>query len=279
MCAVSVFHGKDGMLTQLRIMNEQLLSRCSCTARDLLQDQKGAEKAVTIFGVGSAPLNYVLEEIQRHGTDVYIKTHREPLDRAVAIFQAVEALAVDPAQPQVEGSIVQFIAHNKLEPRWMVAVHLAFESRIDSSKAWTTMVHQLAWDLNNGNYEAEEAAAPQKAASAHPSLHQAIDEKIENLENRRSNYDEASTKFAARKERIAEKQSRTRVRDIHQRVHDHNNQLRYEETHGMREASEATVEWALTSKPGSYYIGRPKKELKKQKRQAGKKVDEGESGM
>jgi len=275
MAQVKIYVTKNGTSTLVRTLPESLLSKCSRTIRNLLENQHGLEKEVHFTGISPAPLDFVLTEILKNGTKTYIRVHKEPLERAVAIFQAIEALAVEPPQPQVDGFIVQHIAHNQITPQGMVAVHLAYESRKETSKAWPTMVHQMSWDFTNGHYEADDAAALQNAADPYPTLLAAVDAKIKYLEQRRENFGEASARFGGQESGHSRgrqgsgpgrggRQGRTR-RGI--RGADSGAKQRwYEEVHGMRVASEATVQWALRSKPGSYYLGPPKKELKKQNR-------------
>ena len=259
MAQVNIFVRKNDVSTLVRTMDERTISKCSKTIRELLKGQKGPAKAVTFTGVSPAPLNVVLSLIEKSGSNIYIKIHKEPLDRGVAIYQAAEALQIEPAQPQMHGFIIQFIAHNKLEPSWMVAVHLAFESRSDTSKAWTTMVHQMAWDFNNGKYEAEEAAALQEAARPYPTLLAAVDDRIKDLETRRANFNEASARFGGRPETTRKKLPGNRK--INRTVAEHNANRWYEETSGLKEASEDTVAWALRDKPVFYPVT-PKKAKK-----------------
>jgi hypothetical protein len=134
----------------------------------------------------------------------------------------------------------------------------------------------MAWDFTHGKYEVNEADALENAAKPYPELHQAVTAKIHDLERRQTNYNEASARWAARKaakkehkeqQQVARVEQQRKAFSINRRVADYHEQKHWEETHGMKEASESTVNWVKNSKGGSYYFGPPKNQLRKAMRE------------
>ena len=268
----------NGKTALFRTVDEAIITKHSIFVRNAVDDSVPGDKTVFIRGASPGPLTFVLDMIVKNYstmTDTTIRVHKEPLTKCVMVYEALEVLQVDPPQGKVEGHITGYVAHHQLTPDEMVAVHRVFEAKQNVSRAWPTMVHQIGWDHIHAKYTEAQAEALQTAARQYPSLHNAIDTKITELSIRRGNFQEASAKANARRSAKKEKKEiDNKAKSISRSVAQHKRQQKFDETHGLKAATEETVEWAMKQKPGSYYFGSPKKELRKAGRTAGKEMKE-----
>ena len=248
MPTIRLFFNDPNRVLPLGEFDEALITKHSKTVRDALQTVNANQpvKDVYLEGASAGPLKYVLTEIKNRGSDIYLNMTGNPLDRCVAIYQAIEVLQVEPDQLQrTHGHIVQHIAHNPLTPADVKATWTVFESRTNS-KVYRTLIHHLAFDFVGGRYSTKEATALQNAAS--PALSTAVDARMEELEESRAN-------TAASK---AKKDDQKRSKEINRRVREFKEQEEYEESEGLRPASEETIRRAINERPG-FTVVEPKR--------------------
>ena len=124
MPAVEIYVLRDGTTTFLRKVDEAIVSKHSKTIRDVLASvpPKARGKYVTLSGAAPAAVDFVIQQIVNKGSKLKIKIGKLPLERAVAIYEAVETLQVEPRQAQVEGHIVACVAHAKVSPTGLRAL-------------------------------------------------------------------------------------------------------------------------------------------------------------
>lgn len=259
MPAVEIYVLRDGTTTFLRKVDEAIVSKHSKTIRDVLASvpPKARGKYVTLSGAAPAAVDFVIQQIVNKGSKLKIKIGKLPLERAVAIYEAVETLQVEPRQAQVEGHIVGFVAHAKVSPTGLQAVHKVFFNRQQTSKAWDTLVHHVGRSFQRReDYTNEEFDQLANVIRQQPTLYTAINAKIADLQQRKANYDAVMAKKKAATEAWeARKEARKAAaheaaeasrqdREYRQRQQDR----WWEEAHGLRPASEKTVDWILQEK-------------------------------
>ena len=88
-------------------------------------------------------MNYVLSAIdQCRDGNLRIIMHRQSLERAIMVLEAINELRIEPDQNHVEGHIVGHISHTKITPSEMVTAHRAFGDVGEASRIWKVLIHQ-----------------------------------------------------------------------------------------------------------------------------------------
>ena len=151
-------------------INEALIRTHSKRVRDVLNTNQlnALTKEVTLAGAAPAAFDFVIGKIKgvKPPQQLYIKVHDLPLVRAIAVYEATEAMIIEPVQSHIENHIIGWVTHNIVSPDEMVALHKVFYGRRDSSKVWDRLVHHIAWNIVEGKIvnplgaELEVAARP-----------------------------------------------------------------------------------------------------------------------
>ena len=240
----------------LRNVDQTIIKKHSATIRDALQavDPNAQSKRVKLVNVSPGPLNWVLDRIISHRERLHIKVGDRQLHLVVALYETVEALRLEPAQPQIDGHIVGYLAHEKISPAGMKAVNAVFEGRQQTSKFWGVMVHQIARDIQLcTKYTAKEFNELEEEAKKHPSLFAAVNNKVQELQSRQARYEAAIVKKQeaqdAKKDRKqAHEEQNDRDAEVDDRVREYDEIRWWEESNGLRATSEETVELIRTHK-------------------------------
>ena len=237
----STANDRRGLLCEV---DEQTIITHSNTIRDALaaKDFSGQQKQVDVMGAPVGALIFVLDKIKKFGGRVHIKPGNRPLEKVIALWQAIVVLDVQPKQGHVVGQITNMIAQSMPSPRSLLLVHTAFGDLAHHSKPWRTMVHQVGWGAANGNFSKDETIALSKAAKQHPALYDAIEEKYQ---GQRRIIDQRNAQKAEKAEKCEEakarRKNRQQARDASLRYAEQREQRGWEEANGLRAASEETV--------------------------------------
>ena len=237
-----------------RIMKESTLKSRSLFLRNQLNNTAtpadGSPKTVDVVG-SFGPMTMLLDQLNERGTSKNFKVHFAHLaiEQVCMLYEATELLEIVPKQIDLRLHIRGWISHEKMSPGQIITLHQIFErskdEKLPSEKLsiWGILIHQTAYWINEKMYTAEEADEMQKIISAqHPELAEVISSKIDNLQTRRNNYEEAKAKEQQRKETKA----------INKRVAEHKAEQREQkkaELRGERELSEGTARHVLTRGP------------------------------
>lgn len=115
---MSVVHlyaeGADGASSLVDVLDERIIVAHSKTIRNAVAAMPPAvTKDITITGAAPAALRFVTSYIKtlKRKEALHLQVRPLPLIKAIAIYQAVEALQVEPAQPHVEGHIIGYTSH------------------------------------------------------------------------------------------------------------------------------------------------------------------------
>ncbi|RMY65485.1 hypothetical protein D0863_09085 [Hortaea werneckii] len=184
MAIVDIYLRTPAQHSKLTTMDQNRVRTNSGTLDRLLGSLPASEKhTVTLSGAAPAALTYLLDRIRTKpkARELHIKVHDQPFAKAVAIYEAAEVLDIRPPQPHIAGFVVGYLSHNKITPDDMLVVHKCFYDRRETYNAWRVMVHQIAWYMGTSKYTAEEAIDLKAAATPHPELVDAVDQKIDEL--------------------------------------------------------------------------------------------------
>jgi len=100
-------------------------------------------KRVYPSGAPFAALKFVVDLVIKEGPRTYIRVRDRPLKMAIALFQAVHVLGLNPTQPHIENHIVGHVSHEKLDAEEIAAMDLAFGAKRLENRCWRTMVDHL----------------------------------------------------------------------------------------------------------------------------------------
>lgn len=138
-------------------------------------------KKVHLSGAPLAALRFVVELVIKDGSKAYIRVRDRPLKMAIALFQAVQVLGLDPAQPHIGNHIVGHVSHEKLDSEEIIAMDLAFGVEGLGNRCWRTMVDHLGWLIVKHKWSEVELKDVAPAIRASSMLDRAIAEKVESL--------------------------------------------------------------------------------------------------
>ena len=245
-----LFSSKDGSTHFLRLIDKVKASKHSKKICDDLAIQRTQPATVVLEGA-LGPTKLILNVIEKcNNGRLYIKVHDGSLERAIVILEAVYRLQIEPTQFHIENYVVGYISHKKLTPSEMITIHRAFGEVREASRVWKIMIHQTAWNVNNNFYTPREASELQEAAIKYDGLDEAVRAKIGELKHCRENYAEMKaeeeTRQAARQARQEKKEQKAEERRL---AREDREQRWWDEHHGMREASEATVAMVMRRAP------------------------------
>ena len=246
----------NGQTRFLQAVDETVISRYSRVARNALQSQTVRPKRVDISDVSPGPLKFVIEKAVKHGNNVRIIVHDGSIPRAVMILQAINALDMEPAQPHVEQHIVGHISHERIKPDEMVAIHTAFGHEGVNNRIWRVMLHQIAWDSIHEKFTVDQKAALVEATKKLPDLDAALLQRAQYLARKKGNHEAAmaakdrrlEAQAARERDRQARDDQRKFIAESNRRVREYKEHRWWEETHGMRPASEETIRYLREQK-------------------------------
>ena len=179
-------------------INEALIRTHSKRVRDVLNTNQlnALTKEVTLAGAAPAAFDFVIGKIKgvKPPQQLYIKVHDLPLVRAIAVYEATEAMIIEPVQSHIENHIIGWVTHNIVSPDEMVALHKVFYGRRDSSKVWDRLVHHIAWNIVEGKIVNPLGAELEVAARPYPELFEAVNEQKSVLEERKARQEELAAR-------------------------------------------------------------------------------------
>lgn len=279
------FAGKTALL---KSVDETTLRRSSKVARAQLENIPTSANFTRVYIVGTSPgpLRWVLDKARKFGTRLHVRVGDRKFPETIMLYEALEALQIEPAQPQVYKHLKGYISHAKMGPADMISAHQAFGHLGADSELWRMLVHHLAWDFVHKRVTQEEGEALVKECEKYPTLNAAVLTKMDSFEKREAAKAEREAKKEAgkaRKKALAE--DRKRIAESNRRVREYKENRRWEETHGLREASKETVDYVMQRKVCYKVIDRTNKPaeddtdnaLTEQNEMGGEKIDEVEN--
>jgi len=144
-------------------------------------------KEVYLSGGPFAAFKFVVDLVIKDGPKTYIRVRDRPLKIAIALFQAVQVLGLDPAQPHIENHIVGHVSHEKLDAEEIAAMDLAFGAAGLENRCWRTMVDHLGWLFVKGKWSEAELEDVMSAIRALLALDRAANENVESLRRLQEN--------------------------------------------------------------------------------------------
>lgn len=287
--------------------DESLLLTISSAAQIELPKQEGAvPKVMVVNDVDLDILHYVLTAATYYGNRLRLNVFGRSMLDMVYILDVVEVLGLIPPQMQVESQLVHKLTHKDISTKVMTVIHQLFGAQRENSRAWRTMIHQLAWDVTHEKLTGAKLAEMSSAARQFPNLDHAVQQRIAYLkgckehkqrEEAKAGYHSLKREFMdgrksstkqAHKFKGAKQQGKKKSASLPNvqspSFHEKNQQKWVEEEEGLRETSQHTATYLMHLKPMGFWVkpkmsqGEKKKTLRAQANDSGKDGEVGEEG-
>ena len=184
---IVVYVDAEGHNNLIGRVNRDVIVRHSAAVKNILDANSNAEHVV-LRAAPKGALEFVVGEVLRYHERLYFNMSREPFERAVPILMAVQALGIQPEQPQVEGHVVWEICQNPLTPARAELVAKASEFLGIDSKPFTNLVQRIGYDVVHDKITEEEKQAFRNVAVRYPALNDAIGVKVAYLRRLRNEH-------------------------------------------------------------------------------------------
>lgn len=208
---INLFADREGRSVYFASINRDLITKHSKAIKRAL-DASPSATDIVITGAAKGPLEHVIGFIKNGKQPLRIGVGEEPFPRAIAILQAVNALDVEPAQPQVENRIMYAITQFKMTTEQVHTIEQASNRLGTDSRIYKAMVQAVAYNYLHNGFTPAEKEAMKEAALKYPDLHKMIGGKMKDLQRRREEHEERVAETEARKEarrrRLAERDER-----------------------------------------------------------------------
>lgn len=238
---VDVYLTHDGKTGLVKAVDEITLRKSSRVARHQLETgPKVGFKRVDFAGTSGGPLFWLIDQMRKHGASLRIKAGDRKLSESIALFQATEAVQIQPPQPQLYKQLKWYISHEKMTPEDIAAIDKAFGQDGNDHELWCMGVHHLAWDFTHDRFTETEWHVLVEECEKHPKLNAAVLAKMDEITNRE----------AAKAQKKARVEQKKQVAESNRRVREFKETRHWEETHGLREASNNTVDWVMRRQAG-----------------------------
>lgn len=189
-----------GML--VATIKRDLIVKHSKTVADILEANP-SKSDIEIRDVSKGPLAHVIKMIKEGKPPLKIGVSREPFKNAICILEAVNALEVQPSQPQVEGHVIYTITQHKITAAQVEVIQAASPCLGTDSRIYKAMVQAVAYNVVHNCFKPEELKAIKEVALKSPTLDKTILDKVNELKRRNE----------AHQQMLAEKRARAEARE------------------------------------------------------------------
>lgn len=204
--AINIFVDKDGRNVFVVKVDRNLIVKHSNTVKGLLESDP-TRTDIVIKAAAKGPVEHVIHMMQKGKQPLRIGVGHEPFAKTIAILQAINALDVQPAQPQVESHVIYMITQFKVTAEQVSIIQLASDRLGKDSRIYKAMVQAVAWNVLHGGFTVSAKAAIKAVAVKHPQLDEVIREKIGDLKRRGEEHEKMLEEKQARREKREKKQA------------------------------------------------------------------------
>lgn len=180
---INIFADQDGRNVFVAAIKRDLVVKHSKNVRETLEANPTANDVV-IPGAAKGPLHHVLEFMKKGKQPLRIGISHEEFVKGIAIFQAVKALDVEPAQPQVENHIIYVITQHMITADQVEIIQRASNRLGTDSRIYSAMVQAVAYNVLHKNFTLAQVTAIKNVARAMPPLDSVIQDKVNELDAR-----------------------------------------------------------------------------------------------